>query len=322
MPVALELDDDREPDLRIPSCGVDSGCSAPSANLDPLSPAGPRSRWSRQGTSASTSARGAATLVRAWYRGRSCPTRRPECAAPGLAHAADQPDSSSPTDARTSLASAFEIGRLLALSQPSMVAALLRWRQSGYQVARRGAVWGGILEDLDLFGRELVVDRELALQLGRGLVAGITINPSDVIGPPKELFTPGRAMGLDGRAATPRGQGLRDRRVSIGPPPKSSASCGLEVPRQPLVDLTKVGGLRTVGGAIGAVREIGLEQQVAGSISEVILGRPGGDWAGSVPRSAADLRVSQCSRTARGARTGRMHSMRRWRVTRVLPTRR
>lgn len=162
-----------------------------------------------------------------------------------------------------------------------MVAALLRWRQSGYQVARRGAVWGGILEDLDLFGRELVVDRELALQLGRGLVAGITINPSDVIGPPKELFTPGRAMGLDGRAATlvAKGFGI-DARLDRPATEVVGVLRGLEVPRQPLVDLTKVGGLRTVGGAIGAVREIGLEQQVAGSISEVILGRPGGGLGG------------------------------------------
>ena len=222
-------------------------------------------------------------LVRAWYRGPLLP-HPADLSAPrlGLAHAADQLRLVIP-DGREdlSLASAFEIGRLLALSQPSMVAALLRWRQSGYQVARRGAVWGGILEDLDLFGRELVVDRELALQLGRGLVAGITINPSDVIGPPKELFTPGRAMGLDGRAATlvAKGFGI-DARLDRPATEVVGVLRGLEVPRQPLVDLTKVGGLRTVGGAIGAVREIGLEQQVAGSISEVILGRPGGGLGG------------------------------------------
>ena len=78
--------------------------------------------------------------VRAWYRGPCWPTRRPRAERRGcpLAHTADQLRVVVP-DGREdiSLAAAFEIGRLLALSQPSMIAALMRWRQQGYQVAHR-----------------------------------------------------------------------------------------------------------------------------------------------------------------------------------------
>jgi len=61
-----------------------------------------------------------------------------------LAHAADQLRIIVP-DGREdiSLAAAFEIGRLLALARPSMISALLRWRQTGFQTARRGAVLVG-----------------------------------------------------------------------------------------------------------------------------------------------------------------------------------
>jgi hypothetical protein len=162
-----------------------------------------------------------------------------------------------------------------------MVAALLRWRQNRYQVARREAVWGGIINDLDLFGQVFLVDRELALNLGRGLVHGIAANPEDVIGPPKELFTPGRAMGLDGRAAdlVTKGFGID---IALDQPLFEMVGVlrDIEVPKLALADLTKVSGLREMGVSLGSVREIALDQLIAGSLSEVILGRPGGGFAG------------------------------------------
>jgi hypothetical protein len=221
-------------------------------------------------------------LVRAWYRGPLLP-HPADLTAPRLplAHAADQLRLVVP-DGREdlSLASAFEIGRLLALSQPSMVAALLRWRQDGYQVARREAVWNGIIKDLDL-GRDLFVDRELFLGLGRGLVATLAVNPEEIIGPPKEVFTPGRSMGLDGRAAdlVAKGFGITAR-LDRGATGLVGVLRGMDVPTASLGDLRKVGGLRAVGESLGVVREAGVDLAVAGALSEVILGRPGGGFAG------------------------------------------
>ena len=84
--------------------------------------------------------------VRSWYRGPFVPHPTedgPDGRLP-LAHAADQVRAVVP-DGREdiSLAAAFEIGRLLGLSRPSVVAALLRWRQGGYQTAHLQALFAG-----------------------------------------------------------------------------------------------------------------------------------------------------------------------------------
>ena len=84
--------------------------------------------------------------VRSWYRGPFVPhpTADPPEGRLPLAHSADQVRVVVP-DGREdiSLAAAFEIGRLLALSRPSMVSSLMRWRQVGYQAAQREAVLAG-----------------------------------------------------------------------------------------------------------------------------------------------------------------------------------
>ena len=220
-------------------------------------------------------------LVRAWYRGPLLP-HPADFTAPRLplAHAADQLRLVVP-DGREdlSLASAFEIGRLLALSQPSMVAALLRWRQDGYQVARREAVWNGIIKDLDL-GRDLFVDRELFLGLGRGLVATLAVNPEEIIGPPKEVFTPGRSMGLDGRAAdlVAKGFGITAR-LDRGTAGSSACSAGWTCPRSASATC---GSRRAAGGrGVAGCRARGRRRPRGGrGALEVILGRPGGGFAG------------------------------------------
>jgi hypothetical protein len=144
--------------------------------------------------------------VRCWYRGPLVPhpPEGDEERLP-LAHVADQLRTVIP-DGREdlSLSSAFEIGRLLALSHPSMVAAMLHWRQRNYHVARRGAIWS----QHDAFLGELVGVDQFAdiaalvgLELGRGLVRKLTTNPDDVIGGPRPLIDPGRPLTWDRPAA-------------------------------------------------------------------------------------------------------------------------
>ena len=78
----------------------------------------------------------------AWYRGPATPLPVPRAGLrpdgrPPLAHHADQLRRVVP-DGQEDLgyAAAFEIGRLLALSQPGVVTALARWRQEAYGAAR------------------------------------------------------------------------------------------------------------------------------------------------------------------------------------------
>jgi hypothetical protein len=140
--------------------------------------------------------------VRSWYRGPFVP--HPTTDPPGgrlpLAHAADQLRIVVP-DGREdiSIAAAFEIGRLLALSRPSMIAALMRWRQSGYQTARRGALWAehaGFLGEMLGLGHH--IDRHIGVQLGRGLIESVILKPEDFMGDPAPLVAAGRALPLDG----------------------------------------------------------------------------------------------------------------------------
>jgi len=78
---------------------------------------------------------------RAWYRGPLIPrpgvrdAPRPDGILP-LLHASDQARRVGPDGRENlSLATAFEIGRLLALAEPSVVAALLLWRTGGFAQA-------------------------------------------------------------------------------------------------------------------------------------------------------------------------------------------
>jgi len=146
--------------------------------------------------------------VRSWYRGPFVP--HPTTDPPGgrlpLAHAADQLRIIVP-DGREdiSLAAAFEIGRLLALARPSMVAALMRWRQTGYQTARREAVWSDIAPVVEaVVGHkvDLAMERRLGVLLGRGLVEATVARPADLVGDPLPLVTAGRALTVDGTPET------------------------------------------------------------------------------------------------------------------------
>jgi hypothetical protein len=139
--------------------------------------------------------------VRSWYRGPFVPhpTADPPSGRLALAHAADQLRIVVP-DGREdiSLAAAFEIGRLLALARPATVAALLRWRQTGYETARRRAVWdqlgdlvGGVLGPVD------VITSRIGTLLGRGLVDALVARPDQFLGDPRELVNAGRALPVE-----------------------------------------------------------------------------------------------------------------------------
>jgi hypothetical protein len=139
--------------------------------------------------------------VRCWYRGPLVP-HPPDGNAERLplAHVADQLRTVIP-DGREdlSLSSAFEIGRLLALSHPSGISAMLEWRQRNYHVARRGAIWSQHATFLsDVLGIDQLADADLlGIALGRGFIRNLTAHPDEVIGGPRPLVDPGRPLEWD-----------------------------------------------------------------------------------------------------------------------------
>jgi hypothetical protein len=154
--------------------------------------------------------------VRAWYRGPFVP--HPTDDAPSsripLAHAADQLRVVIP-DGREdlSLASAFEIGRLLALANPNMVAALLRWRQLHYVTVRRSSIWqnnAAFLGAISGFALTKRISGDAAVGLSRAVMRSVSTSPSDFLGGPRALVDPGRPLelGADANALMARAFGL------------------------------------------------------------------------------------------------------------------
>jgi hypothetical protein len=217
-------------------------------------------------------------LVRAWYRGPLLPhpadlagVRLP------LAHTGDQLRAVIP-DGREdlSLAAAFEIGRLLALSQPSMVAALLEWRQRDYQVARGHAIWDGIIADLGITGVVMNAAPSLGVMLTRAFAGAAASAPGAVIGPPREIVTPGAPMELkgEGLATVLEHFGL-DVAADVELPVLLRTLRETEVPRMPLVDLTRPAANAALTSALREAHERTVTQFVAGALSTQIMTRPG-----------------------------------------------
>jgi len=181
-------------------------------------------------------------VAAAWFRGPMVPTpvdrpgARPDGRYP-LAHHADQLRRVSP-DGREELsyAAAFEIGRLLALSRPSVVAALNQWRRQRFAAATTAAL-GDHLAALapqllgDLFlRRDPLVDRDWTTQelpgppvpedpraaagvgrrFVRGLLSALGDHP-DELAPARPLADPGFAV--DDPAFFAKG---RDARLARG----------------------------------------------------------------------------------------------------------
>ncbi len=143
--------------------------------------------------------------VRAWYRGPlgPYPTTRDAPDAQGqlpVAHVSDQLRRSVP-DGREdlSLAAAFEIGRLLALSQPSIVRAMMSWRaeQFGAERARQilsllhdaPGVKGAMAGAAGASGAKGLSDL-----LSRHLVVSAAARPDKVFAPSRPLVDPGRPL--------------------------------------------------------------------------------------------------------------------------------
>jgi len=133
-----------------------------------------------------------------WYRGPFTPReilrQQPdENGLLPLLHAADQARRVGP-DGREdlSLAAAFEIGRLLAVSQPAIVAALLAWRKDGYGAARLQAILnkpGALQSQL----RSLLDEHRPVFSGGvsANLLGALGANGAARLGPIRPLGNPG-----------------------------------------------------------------------------------------------------------------------------------
>jgi hypothetical protein len=148
----------------------------------------------------------------AWYRGALVPhpTDRAEPDSAGklpVAHSADQLRRVVP-DGREDLsfAAAYEIGRLLALSQLSIVSALLRFRREQFGAGRvkhliEKIVPGALRPELDdLF--------DLSHLVATGLLEKVATRPVAVAGPPRPVADPGRPLEISGSLDTVVAQGL------------------------------------------------------------------------------------------------------------------
>ena len=140
--------------------------------------------------------------VRAWYRGPCVPfpTARDSTSKDqplALAHSADQLRRVIP-DGREdlALAAAFEIGRLLALSQLSVVSALLRFRGEQFGAGRVREVLAQLMPFVlpGLKDERVDMGRFVALQ-----VLGVLANNTDrMIGPRRPVADPGRPLRVSG----------------------------------------------------------------------------------------------------------------------------
>lgn len=139
--------------------------------------------------------------LRAWYRGpltlhvtereRPDPQGRLQ-----LAHTSDQLRRIVP-DGREdlTLAAAFEIGRLLALSQPSVVAALMRWRREQFGAERARQLARRALDRLNLLAPALEGSIfELGQLVGKQMILEAARAPEIVLAPNRPLVDPGRPL--------------------------------------------------------------------------------------------------------------------------------
>lgn len=140
--------------------------------------------------------------VRAWYRGPCVPfpTTRDAAAGsslPPLAHSADQIRRVVP-DGREdlSLASAFEIGRLLGLSQLSVVSASMRFRSEQFGAGRVREILAQALPyPLPALSATYAdLGRYVAIQA----IGEMAKHPDEILGPRRPVADPGRAIKIKG----------------------------------------------------------------------------------------------------------------------------
>jgi hypothetical protein len=140
--------------------------------------------------------------VRAWYRGPLVPnlTVRETPQSDGrlpLAHVSDQLRRLVP-DGREDLAyaAAFEIGRLLALSHASVVAALARWRNEQFGAARARRLADLVLEDIAIATPSVAAQfvGTYGAQVNRRLVEFTAAAPDKMLANSRPLVDPGRPI--------------------------------------------------------------------------------------------------------------------------------
>lgn len=144
--------------------------------------------------------------ARAWYRGPLTPRelRRREPAAPPY-HAADQARRIG-EDGREDLseAAAFELSRLLALSDPRFVAELQAWRRSGYYARRTGSVLDSVPGLRDLVVEPVGLARSIRL----GIVERVSREDAAALGPRVRPDDVGPLLGRDDADVIADGLGL------------------------------------------------------------------------------------------------------------------
>lgn len=148
--------------------------------------------------------------VRAWYRGPCVPfptlrhggtvkNASAEAALP-LAHSADQLRRTIP-DGREdlALAAAFEIGRLLALSQLSVVSALMRFRAEQFGAGRVRELLAQVLPfPLPGLGGAAHVRPDLGRFVALEMVGTMAKNQAAMLGPRRPVADPGRPLEVKG----------------------------------------------------------------------------------------------------------------------------
>ncbi|NUZ08357.1 hypothetical protein [Piscinibacter koreensis] len=158
--------------------------------------------------------------VRAWYRGPCVPFptprhagTQPDAAADAalpLAHSADQLRRTIP-DGREdlALAAAFEIGRLLALSQLSVVSALMRFRAEQFGAGRVRELLAEVLPfPLPPVDGVAHTRPDLGRFVALEMVGTLAQNPSTMLGPRRPIADPGRPLEVKGELDTVIAAGL------------------------------------------------------------------------------------------------------------------
>ncbi len=193
--------------------------------------------------------------VRAWYRGPLVPfptlRQQPVGGVLPVAHSADQVRRVVP-DGREdlSMSAAFEIGRLLGLSQLSVVSALLRFRAEQFGVGRVHSLLDTItnFEIPGIFDQRIDLGRFVAVSL----IAELAVKSEEMIGGRRPVADPGRPIDIRGELDEAIAAGLgfdlgavRTRGQSVGiaaalaetTAPVAHAGGGLEFDEQVIGDL-------------------------------------------------------------------------------------
>jgi hypothetical protein len=241
--------------------------------------------------------------VEAWYRGALVPhpTDRDTSEANRrlpVAHSADQLRRVVP-DGREdlSLAAAYEIGRLLALSQLSIVSALLRFRQEQFGAARVKHLVQALVPDALL--PPTVEALDLSHLVGGQLIETVAAAPARVVGPTRPIADPGRPVelpgGLDAVVAGGLGLDLATLRATAEAVGMATALARTQVP---LVEFDE-GPLRE-GPEVEALGST-LHAEI-GRLAELAAGRPApGPVPGRPQEAARRGRAAPPSEPARDA---------------------